>query len=224
MGQIMRRSTIHKHTHLNGRHSALQQDNQDVVPAGQQLDTAIDHLNRYLESLTKRCQVDGCDINGLTNELSDQIHRVEDCCRSLEQSLDYDAVREKQVEFRQRTNEHFSKSFLMNRARTWPRGYPGDYEIIESAYNNRPLSEGVGQLLDRYFLATTLAQGIQNRRQKMREMLAGELLARPGAQVLNIGCGPCREVLELAPVIQQSNAHFTNVDFDTDALLFSAER
>ncbi len=225
MGQAMRKTTIHSHNHIPGHHARTEHPDDNGASAGHQLDLATDQLNDYLATLEQRCAAPDCDLNALTGELSDQIHRVEGFCQAVETELvDADAIRQKQAEFRQRTNHYFSKSFLMNRARTWPRGYPGDYEIIDTAYDNRTPSEGIGQLLDRYFLAATLARGIRNRREKMRDMLTEELLHRPNAQVLNLGCGPCREVLELAPIITQTNAHFTNIDFDTDALLFSAQR
>ncbi len=221
----MRKTTIHSHKQLAGQYNHVEQSGANAASPEQQLDNAVDQLNHYLAALEQRCATSGGELDLLTRELSDQIHHVEALCETMETQLDDPkAVREKQAEFRKRTHEFFSKSYLMNRARTWPRGYPGDYEIIDTVYDNRTPSEGIGQLLDRYFLAATLAHGIQNRREKMRDMLAEQLRSCPNAQVLNIGCGPCREVLELAPVIKETNAHFTNVDFDTDALLFSAQR
>jgi SAM-dependent methyltransferase len=155
-----------------------------------------------------------------------QVREVESYCRAWEQQFqtDRDAVRAKQAEFRRLTDEFFAKSFFMHRARIWPQGYPGDYEIIEKAYNNLPLSRGLGLLLDMYFLNTTLAHGIRYRRARMRELLSEEMQRRPRARVLNIGCGPCREVVELAPVIRETGAQFTCVDFDPDALVYSADR
>ncbi len=242
LGQTMRKTTIHSHDPMSGHHTQqapvyptntvcqgdnLCQDNlcQDNL-IEQQWDEAIERCNRELSDIALRCELPDADWDGLFQELTDQLHRVEAYCRALETSLgnDTDTIRRKQAEFRQQTDPLFSRSYLMNRARTWPRGYPGDYEIIERVYNNQAVSPGVGQLLDRYFLASTLAQGIQQRREKMRTLLTEELQRRTAARVLNIGCGPCREVLELSPVIQQCNACFTNVDFDTDALLFSAQR
>ena len=44
------------------------------------------------------------------------------------------------------------KSLIVKRAFEKPRGYPGDYGMIENVYNNRPYSEGVGELYDKYFL------------------------------------------------------------------------
>ena len=58
----------------------------------------------------------------------------------------------------------------------------------------------------------------------MREILAEEMRARRAARILNIGCGPCRELVELAPVIRETGTQFTCVDFDTEALVYSANR
>lgn len=194
--------------------------------AEQQLDTAIADFNEAVKSIEAQCEVPGADMGQLAEELKGQLLKVETFCREMEQQLgdDGEAIRKKQAEFRQRTDESFAQSFFMHRARTWPQGYPGDYEIIEKAYNNQPLSSGLGQLFDQYFLSTTLASGIRYRRALMREILAEEMRGRRAARILNIGCGPCRELVELAPVIQDTGARFTCVDFDTEALRYSADR
>jgi extracellular factor (EF) 3-hydroxypalmitic acid methyl ester biosynthesis protein len=162
----------------------------------------------------------------LADQLKDQLLRVETFCRAMERQLgdDREAIKKKQSEFRQRTDEFFAKSFFMQRARTWPQGYPGDYEIIERAYDNQPLSPGVGQLFDRYFLGTTLANSIRYRRALMREILTDEMRARPAARILNLGCGPCRELVELASIIRETGTRFTCIDFDTEAIAYSANR
>lgn len=221
----MRKITFHAHNHIRGRHGERQQGTGKPAVTEELLDTAIVRLNSYLSNLEKECEKPGRDLDALARDLSEQLHRVEHICAALEQQLhDKASIREKQEAFRRRTDYYFAQSFLMNRARTWPRGYPGDYEIIDAAYDDVVVSQGIGQLLDRYFLSSTLARGIQNRRRKMRDMLAEELRGRHAAEVLNVGCGPCREVLELAPVIKASQAHFTNVDFDAEALRFSKQR
>ncbi|MHB8971642.1 MAG: class I SAM-dependent methyltransferase [Pirellulaceae bacterium] len=196
------------------------------VSVESQLDSAVAEFNQSAKSIEERCQVPDANLNRLSEELATQLRKVELHCRVIEQLLGDDpvALREKQSEFRRRTAALFAKSFFMQRARSWPQGYPGDYEIIEKAYNNQPLSDGLGQLLDRYFLSTTLANGIRYRRTLMREILTEEMRRRPAARILNIGCGPCREVVELAPVIQETNARFTCVDFDAEALVYSAGR
>lgn len=218
----MRKTTIHSHDPLPGRHVLLPGTSDPVVA---KLDDATQQLNKTLQSLERQCTTPGCDMEALTAELTEQMHRVCRVCRFVEQQLgDDEAVRKMQTEFRRRTDDYFAQSQLVKRARTWPRGYPGDYEIIDAVYDNRVVSQGLGSLFDRYFLNTTLARAIQHRREKMRDMLAEEIRARPAAHVLNIGCGPCREVCELAPLIRECGAHFTNIDFDIDALRYSARR
>ena len=221
----MDKNFAHSHHLLSGGHTRSLSRQSDQHHAEQQLDVAVGQLNDLLAAMEQRLADPSCDREALAQEVSNEIHRVEEFCRAVEiVTPDTDQLRAKQAKFREQTDEYFSKSYLMRRARTWPRGYPGDHEIIEAVYNNEVRSDGIGELLDRYFLSSTLARGIQRRREKMRDTLAEQLLGREQAQVLNIGCGPCREVLELAPVIEQTGAHFTNVDFDTDALTFSARR
>lgn len=217
---------FHKHNAIPGTHLISEPTNGDQPVRPERWEDAVERFLHAMRELELRCASPDANIPRLAEELAAQIRQVEAYCRIWEQQFGSDvaALRAKQDEFRQVTDEYFSKSFFMHRARTWPQGYPGDYEIIEKAYNNQPLSSGLGRLLDLYFLNTTLAHGIRFRRARMRELLAEEMQRRPGARVLNIGCGPCREVVELAAVIRETGAHFTCVDFDPDALVYSADR
>jgi SAM-dependent methyltransferase len=113
---------------------------------------------------------------------------------------------------------------LINRARTWPRGQQGDYKTLEFAYKNTPLSEGIGYYLDLYVLNSDLGPAVRNRIKKLKDMLRDELLEREKPSVLNIACGLCREVFELAPAIEKSRAKFICIDLDDDALSFAANR
>jgi extracellular factor (EF) 3-hydroxypalmitic acid methyl ester biosynthesis protein len=191
-----------------------------------QLERSIADLNELMDQLEREFSSPPVDKDWLADRLTWQIRATEGVARAVEGELAGDrvALKRVQAEFRQKTDRHFAKSYFMNRARAWPRGYPGDYRIIDQTYDNQPLSEGVGDLLDRYFLSSTLAESIRWRRLKMRDILAREMNARKSPRVLNIGCGPCREVLELAPVIAGTNAFFTCIDFDDEALAYSASR
>jgi extracellular factor (EF) 3-hydroxypalmitic acid methyl ester biosynthesis protein len=225
-GQNMKYVNSHTHDKIAGMHTRGAAGDHPPGRAAERLDFAIADFNEAVKAIEAQCETPGADMQRLGEELKDQLLRVETFCREVQQQLgdDREAIRKKQREFRQRTDAFFAKSFFMHRARNWPLGYPGDYEIIENAYNNQPLSRGVGQLFDQYFLTTTLANGIRYRRALMREILAEEMRARRAPRILNIGCGPCRELVELAPTIRESGAHFTCVDFDPDALAYSAER
>jgi len=95
---------------------------------------------------------------------------------------------------------------------------------LELNYRNTPLSEGIGYYLDRYFLSTPLAMAVRERLVKMRELLKKELGNRRNPKVLDVACGSCREVFELAPEIKSSGAKFKCVDLDHDALDFARDR
>lgn len=130
-------------------------------------------------------------------------------------------IRELQVEFRQNTAEWFFKSRLMHHARTWPHGYTGDYEMLETVYRNESLSTGLGYYLDRHFLSKILARAVRDRKEFMRSLLEKEISARKDLKILNLASGSGREVEELADMIKASGAVVTCVDFDPDALRFS---
>ncbi|MEJ2650047.1 MAG: class I SAM-dependent methyltransferase, partial [Sedimentisphaerales bacterium] len=117
-----------------------------------------------------------------------------------------------------------AKSHFLHHARTWPYGYVGDHKIIEDIYRHVSLSEGMGYLLDQCFLDTELGRAVPSRKDKMREIIEREITKKSNLKILNIGCGSCRELVELTPVIIKSAAQITCLDFDSAALDFSAER
>jgi extracellular factor (EF) 3-hydroxypalmitic acid methyl ester biosynthesis protein len=146
-------------------------------------------------------------------------------CAEFEESVgDKDIIRDARIRFREQTNPILSKSYLINRTRIWPQGQQGDYKTLELAYKNTPLSEGIGYYLDLYLLNSDLAPAVRNRIEKLRDILRDELSKRKKPSVLNIACGSCREVFELAKDIEESGARFTCIDLDDDALSFAANR
>ncbi len=126
--------------------------------------------------------------------------------------------------YHERTREAFGGSYFVNRTRTWPRGYHGDYLTIEGMYRNTPLSEGMGMLIDRYFLETRLPVAVRGRMSTLRDMLAEELAKGAPLSILDIASGPCRELAELAAPITASGSRVTCLDIDDEALGFAHSR
>jgi hypothetical protein len=189
------------------------------------LDEVTDQFIKRLEVIEKRCFDPDADPDRILNEVAMAIFDVVDSCEEFERELkDKDIIRDTQIRFREKTNPILSKSYCINRARTWPKGYQGDYKTLEYAYKNTPLSEGIGFYLDLYMLNLQLAVAIRNRIKKLEDILRDEILKRQKPSILNIACGSCREVFELAPVIEQTGAKFTCIDLDNDALSFAANR
>ncbi len=184
--------------------------------------------DQYMDALRdierKLAQQDG-DAESIYQELAVLNDSMLQVCEQFERLVnDKTAIKAAQVAFRDRTDPIFSKSYGANRARTWPQGYQGDHKTIEFAYRNTPMSEGIGYYLDKYMLSATLAVGVRERMQKLAELLKTELVSRQSPMVLDIACGSCREMHEIIPEIEKSNAHFKCIDFDSDALDFALDR
>ncbi len=189
------------------------------------VDGAAGELVERLNGLKRK--IDGRDIDpesipvvlrgimdGITKRMV-QLERMVD---------DRDLLRGLRVRFHQRTDSVLSKSYLFNRARTWPQGYQGDYKTLETIYRNIPLSDGLGYYLDAFALGSKLAVAVRNRIRLLGELLKKELRHRQRPQVLNIACGSCRELLDIVPEILSSGARFTCLDSDEDALTFAQSR
>jgi len=186
---------------------------------------ATEQFNKELEAIEKRCYDPNENPKELLMATEKALNDVVYICKEFEQGVkDKNIIRNARIEFREKTNPMLSKSYCINRARTWPQGQQGDYKTLEYAYKNTPLSEGLGYYLDLYFLNVDIAHAVRNRIIKLEDILRDEMLKRQQPSILNIACGSCREVFELAPVIEKSGAKFTCIDLDNDALSFAANR
>jgi extracellular factor (EF) 3-hydroxypalmitic acid methyl ester biosynthesis protein len=190
------------------------------------LDEATEIFNKRLEEIEKKCSdTTAQDPDKTLEETKNAINDMCEACKVFEEDVkDKDIIRDAQTRFRHRTNPILSKSYCINRVRTWPQGYQGDYKTLEGIYRNTPLSEGIGYYLDLCSLNFSLGVAVRNRLGKLEAILREELQQRVSPSVLNIACGSCREVFELASEIDESRAKFTCIDLDNDALAFAANR
>lgn len=189
------------------------------------LDSATEEFNKNLENIEKRCFVQGENPDELLTAVTKSIIDMSYVCEEFENEVKgKDFIKKAQVAFREKTNHFFSQSYFMNRARTWPQGYPGDYKTLESVYRNIPMSSGIGFYLDQHFLSTALGAAVRGRLEKLVELLKTELGNRKEPKILDIACGSCRELFELAFDIKESGAKANCIDFDSDALNFSSNR
>ena len=149
----------------------------------------------------------------------------EEYVQSFESSCEVEVLRDRQKEYRAFTDPIFKKSFFVNRARTWPLGYPGDHEMLEKIYNGIPISEeGIGLYIDTYFLCKTLAKGVRERKRVLSQLVQSEIENRPiNTRIMNIGCGSSREIFDIGSSINQYQPKFTFLDFDEKATIYSKQ-
>src|SRR3990172_3956073 len=143
------------------------------------LEATTDQYMDALRDIERKSAKQDADAESIYQELTALNDSMLQVCEQFERLVnDKTAIKAAQVAFRDKTDPIFSKSYGVNRARTWPQGYQGDYKTLELAYRNTPMSEGIGYYLDKYMLSTTIAVGVKERIRKLAELLKTELINR----------------------------------------------
>ncbi|MFA5287552.1 MAG: class I SAM-dependent methyltransferase [Candidatus Omnitrophota bacterium] len=128
--------------------------------------------------------------------------------------------------FRELVGEWIYKGAIVKRGFEKPRGYPGDYKVIEEVYDNAPLSKGIGYYSDKYFLSNEYAVAVRNRKDKMKEILLSFFVEESNkpVRILNLACGSCREIKEVFTdkgLKIKNKLVFSLLDQDEEALDFA---
>jgi hypothetical protein len=142
-------------------------------------------------------------------------------CRQLDAALgsEDDLRKEAQSRFRLATAPWCDQSWIIHRARSKPRGFPGDYQMLLAIYDGVPIARGFGGYLDRLCLKLTLGNAVRSRLKDAREFLVREIQWRDGpVEVLNIASGPGREFQHGFGLEFPCPAHITCIDSDQGAL------
>ncbi len=119
------------------------------------------------------------------------------------------------------------------RALEKPRGYPGDYLMMERFYGNtHELTGGLAGVLDRFLLDHY--ECVLNRKDRSKAIIRRHVarLAASGApiRILTLGSGPCREWFELDQELEVAerkrfaNVHLVCLDQDEETLGFCKTR
>ena len=189
------------------------------------LGQAIERYVEGLRAIERRIASDEMEEDAVLSEIVALNDAILTICAQFEQEVkDETTIKATRSYFRKRTHAVLSKSYAINRIRTWPQGYQGDHLTLETAYRNTPMSDGIGFYLDKYLLDWQLAHALRGRLERLTELLGEELSTRENPKVLDIACGSCREVSMLVPKIKTSGARFTCIDLDGAALDFAVNR
>ncbi|MBI3321747.1 MAG: PilZ domain-containing protein, partial [Candidatus Omnitrophica bacterium] len=107
-----------------------------------------------------------------------------------------------------------------------PRGYPGDYMMMEMGYAFRPrLGDGLSGMFDRYF--SDVYECVRYRKDIAKERLRRLVTQESSSplRILSMGGGPCREWLELEQELPSNRTfrpvQFSCLDQDQEALDFA---
>ncbi|WP_028583780.1 cyclic nucleotide-binding domain-containing protein [Desulfogranum mediterraneum] len=122
---------------------------------------------------------------------------------------------------------YFMRSRFAERAYFKPKGYAGDFLMMEHIYADQPAGEGtLGMIIDRFCLQRPGSLAIRGR----RRLLAAELARLSGeraalgksTKIMNLACGPNRELFDFLAACDYSElVEALCVDIDSDALRYT---
>jgi len=122
---------------------------------------------------------------------------------------------------------YFMRSHYAERSYHKPKGYAGDFLMIEHVYQNVGQGDGkFGELIDTFCLNRPASRAIRGRRRLLADQLARLTapLAQQGNQIsiMNLACGPNRELFDfLSHCEYGSLIKALCVDIDTEALEYT---
>ncbi|HUB87911.1 MAG TPA: class I SAM-dependent methyltransferase [Verrucomicrobiae bacterium] len=111
-----------------------------------------------------------------------------------------------------------------------PLGYAGDYEIMNMIHRNTFEGESLYAKMVHYWLVNQwAAKSVRNRvahmKIKLLEETARVVRKKRVAKILNLGCGPAREVQQFISEQRLADeAEFTLLDFDAETLNYASSK
>ncbi len=122
------------------------------------------------------------------------------------------------------------RGWLLNRARTKPRGYAGDYELLGRMYGSELCNDPLGRLLDRYFQEDAAPVAVRNRMRMIADWITGEVRQRhaaganPAIRIAIVGSAfglDVRDALLQLPEEERASVAVTLLDLDPAAVDFA---
>lgn len=122
---------------------------------------------------------------------------------------------------------YFMRSYFAERAYFKPKGYAGDFLMMEHIYANQAKGEGkLGQLIDSFCLGRPGSLAIRGRRKLLTQEITC-LFTEYSAQghntrIMNLACGPNRELFDFLSTCEESEkVEALCVDIDSEALQYT---
>ena len=122
---------------------------------------------------------------------------------------------------------YLMRSRFAERAYFKPKGYAGDFLMMEHIYADIPSGEGkLGEMIDKFCLQRPGSLAIRGRRLLLKNQLlriSGERAGRgQTTRIMNLACGPNRELFDFLAECQESERiEALCVDIDSEALQYT---
>lgn len=122
---------------------------------------------------------------------------------------------------------YYMRSRFVERAYYKPRGYAGDFLMMEMIYQNNPDGDGkIGKLVDNWCLNSAAAKAVRGRRQLLADLLETIISSENNdgkpVRIMNLACGSNRELFDfLGRFNRTESVEAICVDADLQALEFT---
>jgi CRP-like cAMP-binding protein/chemotaxis methyl-accepting protein methylase len=122
---------------------------------------------------------------------------------------------------------YFMRSRFAERAYFKPKGYAGDFLMMEHIYANEPKGEGkLGEIIDSFCLKRPGSLAIRGRRKLLAKEISricSSLFAEgKNTRIMNLACGPNRELFDFLQQCEDSQkVEALCVDIDSEALQYT---
>lgn len=176
-----------------------------------ELGNMVNRVNNFFKEVTINPSISYQDFRNDMWSILDSLHNAN-------KNLDKSALRRRQSFFRGSLFSFLSRSLVLNRALTKPYGYPGDFFMLQTLYNKKPISQDrLGCYLDQFFIEDDLAQAVIDRVEVMGDRVVDFIQSsnKDELNILNIASG---SGFELNKVISQNYKKKINYHcFDQEA-------
>jgi SAM-dependent methyltransferase len=99
-----------------------------------------------------------------------------------------------------------------------PRGYAGDFELIERIYNKWTSDDAKFQRWDTLYHELESSKAVRNRKKYFIQELSDLNDQKPAAKILNLGSGPCSDVYEYLISSPNNSLYIDCLDMDKNAI------
>ncbi len=160
--------------------------------------------------------IDEADTDDVEKFKKEFFHRIDHISDLIEASPEKETLKDDFFRICARMDE----SVMHQRTRQKPLGYAGDFQLIDWIYTHKTAPSGKGKFLDELFHSFEAAKSVRNRKQYfIKKCIELSHKKKDRLDILNLGCGPCRDVMETFTVSNNGhNMFFHCVDHETEAL------
>ena len=118
---------------------------------------------------------------------------------------------------------------LQNHARTKPRGYAGDYQMLHKICRQTICEHPLGRAFDRFFQDQDAPQAVRNRTQLTADRITAHVnrLESKRPKIVSIGSGSAEDIIQAikqTPVKSRKEVDVILLDLDADALDFARQQ